>query len=716
MKNIVNVGLSRVTDIEVDPVGKHGSGVACLAALATYHDKSVTRAELQLSWTASASISSLQAFTYAAAKIGFLTNVLAGNSFSNELRNIRLPAVAVFNDGHFAIVTRLCRGKVHIVDPCGDSGYRKLTTFFGDFSGTIIEVSPAMKFSDPQPKRRVHLREMWRGIRGFSQSVSQLIALSIFMQAFVLLAPYYQQLAIDKVIPSLDIGFMTVLALGFAIFAVFNVVANLLRSFVVLHFGSALSYDMSMNLVNHLFRLPIRWFADRDIGDVLSRLQSVGPIQSFLTQGAISTLLDGSLILLTLAMMFIYSSKLAAISLAAFLLYLVIRLSTLPIQRRFQNRLIESASSEQSVMIDTLRGITTLRVYNKERERHNIWKRHLATTLNRSASMSRLSSWQFAGNMLIFSLENILVIWVAIKLIIDGDFTVGMIFAFLAYKSQFVQRSSSLIDQIVAYKMLDLHLERLSDVVLEPEDVAFSGPAIAPCQFLGQIELQNAGFSYPGQSAAIFTGLNLHIARGDFVAITGASGCGKSTLLKVLTGVLRLESGNFLVEGVPISRFGYRHFQGCLGVVMQDDHLFSGSIRDNITLFDSYCVESNLHEAAQRAAIHDEVLTMTHGYDTLIGDMGSALSGGQRQRVLLARALYRSPTLLIMDEGTSQLDPVNEALVNAATKKMGITRLIVAHRRDTIAAASRWLRLEGGKLIELSSAEEALTSPMLKPE
>jgi len=520
------------------------------------------------------------------------------------------------------------------------------------------------------------------------------------------------QVAIDTALPDLDLNLMTVLAVGFIIFTIINAAATLLRSFVLLYAGTSLSLAITTNIGRHLLRLPIGWFSQRHIGDILSRFQSVNPIQQFLTQGAVSVLLDGCLVLLTLATMIFYSPTLALIAVLAFALYALVRFVTFSAQRGAQELAIVASGKEQSTMIESLRGITTLRIFNKEVMRHSLWQSRLIDSMNGGAAVSRLGIWQVAANSLIFGIENIITIWLGIRFVIQGGFSVGMIFAYMAYKSQFMQRGSSLIDQTVAFKMLDLHLERLADISLVDEDESFGTIGTPPRKFEGNVELREVSFRYNLDQPQVLEDVNLSLRPGDYIALTGPSGGGKTTLAKLLTGLLQPDSGELLIEGMPIAHYGYRNYQERLGVVMQDDHLFAGSLADNIALFDETPDLERIHSAAASAAIHDEILAMPLGYETTIGDMGSALSGGQRQRLLLARALYRRPVLLVIDEGTSQLDQENEDRVNAAVGGLGITRVIIAHRRETIQAADRCYRLIDGRLEEISSTQAALKTAL----
>jgi len=298
---------------------------------------------------------------------------------------------------------------------------------------------------------------------------------------------------------------------------------------------------------------------------------------------------------------------------------------------------------------------------------------------------------------LVFGLERVAVIWVGALLVLDQRFSVGMLFAFFAYKEQFALRVSGLIDKVVELKMLRLQGERLADIVLTPPEAE---PEATPRrhELAARLELRDVRFAYSDGEPPVIEHLNLVIEPGESVAIVGPSGCGKTTLLKIMLGIHAPQSGEVRVGDVPMRHLGLRAWRDMIGTVMQDDQLFAGSIADNIAFFDARADAQWVEQCARFAAVHDEIEAMPMGYHTLIGDMGASISGGQKQRILLARALYKRPKILFLDEATSALDIDRERLVNQAIRQLEITRVVVAHRPETIAAAARVVVLAGGRV------------------
>lgn len=613
------------------------------------------------------------------------------------LAAIQLPAILHWDMNHFVVVERVSRGKAYIVDPNLDGRWHDQASLSRHFTGVALELRPTRDFTPERERQRLRLRQLWSGAVGMRRSIAQAAILSLVLQAHVLAAPYLLQLAIDQALPSLDGDLMTVLAIGFALFALVNAGATMLRSFVLLASGTALSFGIASNVARRLMRLPVGWFEKRSIGDILSRFQSVLPIQRLLTESAAAAIIDGLLTVLTLALMLAYSPVLTLIPLAAFLLYGGFRALTLPAERRAETERITAAGREQSAMIETLRGIVTLRLAGRETIRHAVWQNRLSEALGATYAYERIRAHHNSMATLVGALETVAVVWLAVHYAIDGGFTVGMIFAFLAYRLQFATATRSLVDKLIDFRMLSLHLERLSDIALTGEDGGFAEPAVQADAFRGEVELREIRFAYGPHDPPVLNGVSLHVRAGEHVAITGPSGGGKTTLVKILLGLLEPASGEVLVEGVPLARYGRRAFREHVAAVLQDDVLFAGTIADNVAAFEPVDSE-RLDEALRAACIADDVAAMPMRHLTLVGDMGSTLSGGQRQRILLARALYRRPRLLVMDEGTAHLDAGHERQVNRAIAAMGITRIMVAHRQETIAAADRVIVIEGGRV------------------
>jgi ATP-binding cassette subfamily B protein RaxB len=359
------------------------------------------------------------------------------------------------------------------------------------------------------------------------------------------------------------------------------------------------------------------------------------------------------------------------------------------------------AAKQQTNFLETVRGVQSVKLFSREGLRQAIYENLLVDRMNADIKTQKIGISFQTANTLIFGIENIIVIYLGARLVLDGGFSIGMLFAFISYKLHFVQRAAELIDKLIELRMLNLHAERIADIALTPVD-AFATSAvlgIAPAapnttaQSLPKIEVRNLTFRYSPLERPVLENLSFTIEAGEIVAIVGASGCGKTTLMKVMLGLLKPEKGEVIIAGQDIHRVDPQGYRGLIGTVMQDDSLFAGSLLDNITFFDPVVDTQRAMSAAAIAAIHDDIARMPMQYNTLIGDMGSSLSGGQRQRVILARAFYKQPKILFLDEATSHVDVMQEKAINDVLKQLGITIVMIAHRPETIQAAARAIDL-----------------------
>ncbi|ENY82550.1 MULTISPECIES: peptidase domain-containing ABC transporter [unclassified Sphingopyxis] len=675
-------------------------GLASLTMVANYHGLDIDLGSMRRRFAPSLRGAALRSLIGIADKIGLTPRAV--KLPLEQLANLHVPCILHWDMNHYVVLERVKGDRALIHNPDGRSRWMPMAEVSDHFTGVALELRPSDNFETGKQRERLKLSQLWRRMTGMKRALAQVLVLSLVLQAFVLASPYYMQIAIDNALPALDNDLLTVLALGFALFTLINVGATLLRSFVLLVAGTSLGFGLASNIARRLFRLPIDWFEKRHTGDILSRFQSILPIQNMLTQGAVAAIVDGGMAILTLALMVWYSPLLAFVALVAFALYGLVRFVSFAFEREAQEAAIITGGKEQTTLIETLRGMTTLRLFGRETLRHALWQTRLTDAVNADVRVARIAIWQQTANILIFGIENIVTIWLAIGFVIEGaGFSVGMVFAYMAYKTQFIQKAAALIDQGIAFKMLGLHLERLSDIALSDEDKSFGASADIETPLKGRIELRDVFYRYAPSDPLVLEGVNLTVEPGEHVAITGPSGGGKSTLVKLLLGLVEPDNGDVVVDGLPLARFGYKSFHGQVAAVLQEDSLFAGTLADNIALFDEAVDMERVVASAVAASIHDDIAKMPMQYETLVGDMGSTLSGGQKQRVLLARALYRQPKILVMDEGTAHLDAAHEQAVNAAIGAMGITRIIIAHRKETIEIAERILVMVAGQLHEI---------------
>ena len=483
-----------------------------------------------------------------------------------------------------------------------------------------------------------------------------------------------------------------------------------MRGWVMMYMATNLNVQWRANVFTHLLRLPVGYFEKRHLGDVVSRFGSIDVIQRTLTTSFLEAILDGLMTLVTLVLMFVYSYQLAWIAVGAMALYGIGRwIWFMPLRHATEEQIIHAAK-QQSHFLETVRGVKTIKLFQRHDDRRSTWLALLVDQINADLRTQKLNLLIHTLNGVLFGLENILIIWLGAKLVMDGNFTVGVLMAFNSYKGQFDSRVASLIDKFVEVKMLQLQGERLADIVLHEPEATHARLAVADdTSLVPTLEVRGLRYRYAEQEPYVLDGVDFKIEAGESVAIVGPSGGGKTTLINVMLGILPPVEGEVLIGGVSVAQVGLDTLRQMVGTVLQDDVLFAGSIADNISFFDPQAEQEWIEQCARLAAIHQDIAAMPMAYNTLVGDMGTVLSGGQKQRILLARALYKRPKILFLDEATSHLDIEREHLVNAAVKTLQMTRVIVAHRQETIVTADRAIVLAGGKV-----AQEVV-NPKLRP-
>lgn len=677
-------------------------GLASIAMVAAYYGYKTDLTSLRQEHEISLKGANLEELMQIADKLKLSSRALRLDL--EHLSQLKTPCILHWDMNHFVVLKRVTKKSIEIHDP--GLGERKYTIeeFSKHFTGVALELSPTEEFKSEDSRVNLKLSDFWSKVTGLKSTLGKVFILSLLLQAFAIASPYYMQLVVDEVILSYDQNLLSILAVGFGLLMAIEMITGAVRSVLLLHFGNLMSIQLGANLFHHLVRLPLQYFEKRHIGDVVSRFGSLQQVKELLTKGVIEAVIDGVMAIATLIMIFLYSPKLSIIVLIAIAIYAVFRIAMYRPLRQMSEEVIVNQAKEQSNFMETVRGIQTIKLFGREVQRQSVWHNKYADSLNSGIRVGHLNIGYEAFNKVIFGLENVLVIYFAAMLVMEGDLTVGMLFAFMAYKRQFVEKMASLIEKIIEFKMLSLHFNRLADISLTEKEQNIQG-RMSGKKITGNIELKDIKYRYNKKEVSVFKKLSLSIKAGESVAIIGPSGCGKTTLAKIMLGLFEPDEGKVEVDGLDVRQLGLGQYRTQIAAVMQDDQLLSGSIADNISFFDPELDMQQVEWAAQIAAIDKDILQMTMGYNTLVGDMGAALSGGQIQRLLLARALYRKPKILFMDEATSNLDTKLEFSVNEAVKNLDVTRIIIAHRPETIASADRVIELRYGQAIEVDKPD-----------
>lgn len=672
-------------------------GLACLAMVASYHGHEVDLNSLRRQYPISLRGTTLHNLIQTADKMKFASRPLRLEL--EQMDQLQTPTILHWDMNHFVVLKRVRKNYIEIHDPA--QGFRKIPIkeVSKHFTGVALELSPTAEFTPKKEVRKMPFWGFWERIVGLRRAMVQVFLLSFALQIFALFSPLYMQLVVDEVLLSRDLHLLTVLAIGFGLLMLIDLGTTALRSLVVLSLGSMLSIQMATNLFRHLIRLPLPFFEKRHIGDIVSRFGSLAQIEKTLTTGIVQAIVDGMMAMATLVMMFVYSPLLAGIVILALALYGIIRFIWYRPLKALTEECIVSGAKESSNFMETIRATQSIKLFGQETQRQLLWQNRYADKINAGIRLGKLNITFTTINTLLFGLENILVVYLAARLVIDVKLTVGMLYAFMSYKTQFISKSVGFIENLIELKMLGLHLERLGDIALETQE-SQEGLLLEAPALKGEIKLENISFRYNEGEAWVLQNMNLTIQPGESVALVGPSGCGKTTLMKIMMGLFKPESGTVTVDGYDLEKLGARFYREQFGAVMQDDQLLSGALGENISFFDTQFDQARIEQCAQMACIAPDILAMPMGYNTLIGDMGIALSGGQKQRILLARALYKNPKILFLDEATSHLDVALEKAINDTVRNLKVTRIIIAHRPETINSADRVFAFTPQGLVE----------------
>ena len=617
-------------------------GLACIAMISRYHGHDVDLNGLRQRYAFSLSGATLKSLMGIADQLGFATRALKVEM--SALDRIHLPAIVHWDLNHFVVLKSVGRNAFTIHDPALGARTLPAAEFSKHFTGVALELAPSEGFEPVVAKTPVKLSMLWSKITGWWSAVAGVLVLSLALQVAAFVAPLQMQLVVDQALAEADHDLLLVIALGFGALVVIQAGIEALRSWALRVFGHLLSFQITGNLVRHLLRLPSDYFEKRHVGDIISRLGSVRPIQDAITQGVVSTVIDGIMACVAAVILFFYSATLGLIVVAAVLINLVLSLALVPRMKQRMEEEILAEAREQTHLIETVRAATTLKLLGREAVRESGWRNLHAEVANASIGVGKLQITQGFLQNVVTGLQTVIVIYVAGSMILAGQgFSVGMLFAFLSYRQTFTDRALALVNQMMQFRFLRLHLDRLADIISTPAEA--SGAATGMLQVRGHVRLKDVSFRYGATDPLVLEDIDLEISPGDYVAIQGPSGGGKTTLLKLLLGLNQPTDGMIELDGQIATAERWRAWRNDIGVVAQDDRLLSGTIADNIAGFDPDLDMQRVVQAAIASQVHEDIMRGPMQYLTLVGDMGSTLSGGQRQRVLLARALYRNPKI-----------------------------------------------------------------------
>lgn len=674
-------------------------GLACISMVAGYHGVEQSLYELREKYPVTTRGMGLQHLIEVLSDLGLSSRPVKFDL--SELPQLQLPCILHWKMKHFVVLTKVGREYVTVADP--KLGRQKISLRELDefATGVALEVEAGAKIERKRRTETVSLRALAGSIQGLGRSLGQVLVLALFLEALMLVVPQQLRMTIDQVLPFAD--FQLLHFLGFTFLAVLGLraVSEAMRKWMLIWISSNINIGWNANTYNHLLRLPLDYFFKRQLGDVVARFGSISVIQQTLTTNFVVVVIDGLMAIAALGLLLYYSKVLAGVVFLFAATYVLARFLYLRAYEEVAQKQVNVTAAQQGELIESLRGMLTLRLNNKAASRSVRFMNATARVINTNVRFQRLDLFFEIANTLSTAGQRIAVLWIGGYLALSGELTSGTLVAFVIYSDQFTLRFAKLADYAVQFRLLKFHAERIADIALSSPEKYTESTVAGLTE--SSVEFSNVKFSYGYGTPQVLDGVSFNVRSGEVVAITGTSGSGKSTIAKLLLGVHDHQAGTISVGGVDIRTAGKRLVRDAIGCVMQSDQLFSGTIAENISFFEEDAAMEDIVEAAQRARVAGEIESMPMGYRTPVGDMGSTLSGGQVQRILLARALYKKPKILVLDEATSQLDLENEKLIGEAVRDGGITAIVIAHRPQTISLADRVLEVRGGQMLEIRS-------------
>ena len=680
-------------------------GISCLCAIAQSDGADITLSGLKIRYGTSLQGTTLYQLLSMARDLGYTGR---GIAFSmSQLEDVALPAIVHWNANHYVVVEKVGKSFIEVMDPAVGRRTYTHNEFSMVASGYALELSIDKVFDQRRVDQPLRFRDFIVRNRSTWSFLFFSLLLTLVIEAAFVATPFFVQLVIDEAVTKNDRDILNLLVIIFSGIAIWDMGARFLRGYLHMDLAARLHNDAKVGLVSRLLALPLSWFDARGVSQIYQRLRQIDLLQSSLSEGAFSALLDGAFSLVGLAIMFIISPLLAVLSTLVLVIYLVVRhLMMHSIRRRMGAQLAAVAKSDGD-LLQLIGDIQSIKLTNAEAGKLNRW-----TNMQLDASRERVWLQMVGYRFALFSgalrhAERLAVIYLGATFAMKGDITVGMVFAYLMFRDQFLDKSIGCVQVIYDLKQSESMLDELRDIVDTPPERSKAGFSAGnrPIDAGAELRMENVGFTYAAFAEPILHDVNLVIEAGEKVAITGGSGSGKSTLLKIFTSLYQPTAGVFRVDGVDINRIALSDYRRQIAVLDSKPSFYNGSILENI-YFESQ--EQNVEwavECAHCAGLHDDILRQPGGYATLVSAHGGSLSSGQAQRLLMARALYARPNFLILDEPTAHLDAPTEQAIVERLLKLKATVIVVTHNPAVLVLFSSVLRVEQGTLrIERAAA------------
>ena len=627
----------------------------------------------------------------------------------NRIQKIALPAIAILAECDFLVIIRADEKKILAISADKPRPYNMTyEKFVAQWTGKIILLSK--KFGLKELSQEFNVRWFLPVIYKFRNVFTQVFAASFLLQCFGLITPLFSQVIIDKVLVHRGVSTLDILVCGLFFINIFDYTLGILRSYLFSHTTNRVDVILGAKLFKHLLALPLKYFEVRRIGDTVARVKELENIRQFLTSTALTVVLDGFFTIVFIIAMFFYSVKLSLVVLASLPFFIVLSIFVTPMLRARLETKFHCGAEEQSFLVEAIGGIQTIKSMAVEGHMNKKWEDCLANYAQASFKSNLLGTMAGSTAQIIQKMTTLGILWFGAHTVMDGDMTLGELIAFQMIAGKVIEPILRLANLWQSFQQVRLSVDRLGDVLNSPTEPLFNpNKSILP-PLKGNVVMENVSFRYHLNGNLVLDRFFMNIPAGTCVGIVGRSGSGKSTLAKLIQKLYLPETGRIFIDGIELNQVEPAWLRRQIGVVLQENFLFNGSIRENIALSIPGISMDKIVSAAKLAGAHEFIVQLPEGYDTPVGERGTTLSGGQRQRIAIARTLLTNPRILIFDEATSALDNQSERIIQKNMEQIcqGRTVFIIAHRLTTIQHADTIIYLDQGHIVEQGSYRELM--------
>ena len=691
-------------------------GPTCLRMVLKYYGRNVAIQKLRSMCFINRGGVNLLAISEAAEKLGMRTTGVKLNV--DQLKEAELPCILHWHNQHFVVLYRIKKGRFYIADPAGSKFSLDEETFKKHWyshketrDGISLLLSPTPQFFEQRDDKpnKVSWLSILRYFYAYRQLFVQLAFGLGIGTLLSLITPFLTQSIVDIGINTRNINFVYLILIAQVMLFIGSTSVNFIRSWILLHISTRINISILTDFLMKLMKLPVSFFETKTTGDIMQRMNDQARIESFLTGTTLNTLFSLiNLVIFTIVLIY-YNVTIFLVSIISTLLYSAWIYSFLKRRRELNYKQFDNSSQNSSTIVELVNGMTEIKLNNSEKQKRWGWERVQARLFKFKMQNLALNQYQQGGSAFINQAKNILITFLSVKGVIDGQITLGGMMAIQYIVGQVSSPIEQLLGFVQSYQDAKISLERLNEIHELPDEEPTDKHWLHELPLNKSISIKNLSFTYPGAgNEPVLENIDLSIPEGKTTAIVGMSGSGKTTILKLLLRFYEPEKGEIKIGATNLNNIGFKTWRAACGTVMQDGFIFSDTIENNIAVGDDYPDQQKLQNAIRIANIQDFINELPFGLHTRIGTSGNGVSQGQRQRLLIARAVYKNPDYLFFDEATNALDANNERVIMDNLNEFfnGRTVVVVAHRLSTVSNADNIIVLDKGRIIEQGTHQE----------